>query len=164
MICCEVLESRSAGSPALPREGPLMVGRDRSQPAPCPLHLVSAVFIRQCTAEAQKDLAQWPGHSHARLFCLHQTRPELHPSPPATHRSASLHAVPHLRGQAARPSAAGRARTLPRLPLQCARSHFSFRNSLSAQCLFSPPLSPWNREGWLLWQWAGSVEGTSSVN
>ena len=116
--------------------------RDRSQPAPsAPLHL-QVRSSSDSTAEAQKDPAQWPGHSHARLFCLHQI-----PAQSFVRHPSNTSAVPHSTQS---PPSVDSGQTLcsrqsshfAQAALQCASSHFLPLNCLLLSVFSPPPLSP----------------------
>ena len=115
---------------------------DRTQPAPsAPLHL-QVWSSSDSTAEAQKDPAQWPGHSHVRLLCLHQI-----PAQSFVCRPSNTSAVPQstqslpsvVSGQ---PLCSRQRSHFAQAALQCARSHFLPLNCLLLTVFPPPPLSP----------------------
>lgn len=137
--------------------------RDRSQPAPsapctckCGLHQTAQQRLKR-TRLSGLDTAT-PGFSVSTRFL-----PRASSVTPATHRGASLHAVSTLRGQRPDPLQQAELALCPGCLAMCQIS-FSPSKLPSAQCLFSPTSESLNREGWLLWQWAGSWKELSSVN
>lgn len=116
--------------------------RDRSQPAPSALLPLQVRSSSDSTAEAQKDPAQCPGHSHARLSCLHQI-----PAQSFVRRPSNTSAVPHSTQS---PPSVGSGQTLcsrqsshfVQAASRCARSHFLPLNCLLLSVFSPPPLSP----------------------
>lgn len=99
----------------------------------------------------EKDPARGSGPRRSLLSCLAQIPARSVAHHPVTHQRRLIPSSPLPQRAAARPSESERARALPRLPEQCAKSHFLPLNCFLLSVFLPPTSGSLNRECWLLW-------------